>query len=334
MKASFYEADTLPGLETLAQVELGEVGVEASVVGMGRLLLVRPAIDSRILTRLYHGERFAVPRPKALLSNEHFPRLVGVGKAILAAGGFRTLRLVAAGRESVVMQRLQSTLATALSLAVDDEGTDTANLLVRVRPGGEDSWEVLFSRTPRPLSTRSWRVVDYPGAMNATLAAAMVRLTEPTPNDVFFNLCAGSGTLMVERAHGGAYGQLLGCDTEPKACEAAQANLAAAGVTAEVTDWDATQLPLPDACVDVLVADLPFGQRIGSHRGNTVLYPAVMAEATRVAAPGARLCLLTHEVNLLEEALRPYAGIWKRVQTLRVAVGGMHPRVFLLRKAV
>ncbi|MFO7169739.1 MAG: RNA methyltransferase, partial [Chloroflexota bacterium] len=91
--------------------------------------------------------------------------------------------------------------------------------------------------------------------------------------------------------------------------------------------------PLPDASVSVLMADLPFGQLVGSHRDNEVLYPRIVAEAARVAAPGARMVLLTHEVRLLERVAAEQRGSWELVRTVRVRSSGMTPRLFLFRRA-
>ena len=50
------------------------------------------------------------------------------------------------------------------------------------------------------------------------------------------------------------------------------------------------QLPFPENSFDVITADLPWGQLIGSHQENEWLYPAVLAEAARVIAQGGRFC--------------------------------------------
>src|SRR5690625_5498492 len=63
------------------------------------------------------------------------------------------------------MQRLGEALAELAEVPVDPEG----DLLVRVRrgPGRPGTWQVLIRTTPRPLATRAWRTVNYPGADRA-----------------------------------------------------------------------------------------------------------------------------------------------------------------------
>ena len=64
---------------------------------------------------------------------------------------------------------------------------------------------------------------------------------------------------------------------------------------------------------------------------NVALYPAILGEAARVAEPGARFALISHEIRLLESLLRDSAE-WSTERVLRVSLGGLHPRIFLLRR--
>ena len=79
-------------------------------------------------------------------------------------------------------------------------------------------------------------------------------------------------------------------------------------------------------------ADLPWGQLLGSHEDNLKLYPLVLAEAARVAAPGARAVFITHEIRLMERTLRDFADRWTTQKEVRVFQGGLHPRIYLLAR--
>jgi ubiquinone/menaquinone biosynthesis C-methylase UbiE len=297
--------------------------------------------DLRALLRLQTAlaafvlRRFPVPRPKALLSNEHLPallELIALVRGLHPPGAFRTLELGAAGADSPVMTRLKEELARRAGLAVAPERGD---LFLRLRrpPDGGEGWEVLARISPRPLATRAWRVCNMEGALNGTVAHAMALLTRPQARDCVLNIGCGSGTLLVERLNSAPAARAIGCDTSPAALECARANLQAAGqaARAELYAWDARALALPAAAVDALLADLPFGHLVGSHEANLELYPALLAEAARVARPGARFALISHEVRLLEQLLAG-AAHWLPEQTIRVTLGGLHPRIFLLRR--
>jgi 23S rRNA G2445 N2-methylase RlmL len=272
--------------------------------------------------------------------------------------------LGAAGRDSTMMQRLKAEIARHTGL---EEVSEEGDLLVRLRPaptlsspsgrgvggkwpskGPEGGWDALVRLSPKPLATRDWRVCNIEGSLQATVAHAMALLTQPKPDDVYLNLCCGSGTLLIERALASTAQKLIGCDINPDALICANQNIATLRSRGDrpstssgcghpyindiaLRDWDATRLPLPDASVDAIVADLPFGHRVGTHDDNTALYPALLGEAKRVAKPGAWCVLITVEIKLLEQLISAKAQ-WERESTLRINLGGLRPAIFVLRR--
>jgi 23S rRNA G2445 N2-methylase RlmL len=340
----FCEADILEGLEQIGRAELRERLGSAVVFGAdtreGTIRFsyngaLRRLLDLRSFVAVYLVHTFAVPRPRALLGHQHLTalhELLATARALFPKDAFRTLRLSAAGQDSTVMSRLKAELAQGSGL---ESVADDADMLLRLRPSMHGTgWEALVRLSPRPLATRNWRVCNRPGALNATLAYAMMRLSEPRSTDRFVNLACGSGTLLVERLALGPAQLVIGCDVDTEALECARENLRAAGYErlARLERWDAAHLPLGDNSVSVICADLPFGQLVGSHRENELLYPRILAEAARIAAHGARMVLLTHEVRLLERIAAEQVSAWRLDNVLRVRSGGMTPRVYLLRR--
>jgi len=338
------EADVLEGLEPIAQAELSErFGRRVRLDGTARPGSLRfgyagglaDLLELRSVVALYLVQHFAIPRPKALLGNQQFDELsraVSTALELAPAGGYATLRLSAAGEDSAVLTRLKGELSRRFGLAV---AADEGDLLIRLRRSRHgEGWETLVRLTPRPLATRAWRVCNLPGALNASLAYAMIALTEPAPDDVVLNLACGSGTLLIERLLAGRAKQAIGCDTDAAALACARENLRSAGLdrAAQLEGWDAGATPLSDASVSMICADLPFGQLVGSHRENQEFYPRVFAEAARVARPGARMVLLTHEVRLLERTAERFGRQWRLLEVLRVRSGGMTPAVALFRR--
>lgn len=324
---------------------------------------LRPLLDLKTVLAVYLLQHYAIPRPKALLGDRHLRVLLAQIDAALGLsprGAYRTFMLGAAGAGSTVMTRLKSAIAQHTGLReVNEEG----DLLIRIRPAchatpdsplptshgsGESEvgsrqasgWDVLVRLSPKPLATRDWRVCNIAGSLQATVAHAMALLTRPAPDDVYLNLGCGSGTLLIERALAGPARRLIGCDTDRHALTCAQENIAAylkgskdGRGAFEVHDWNMCHLPLPDASVDAITADLPFGHRVGSHGDNVVLYPALMREAARVAKPGARCAFITAEVRLMEHTLAHMPSLWQRDSTFRVNLGGLRPAIFGLRRA-
>ncbi len=340
--ASPLVAETTIGLEDVARDEIvAHTRAIAFIVAPGEVRFSptgdpRRALELRTVQAVYSSAAFGVPRPKALLGDAHFRRLGAQIDAVLRewpAGTFRTIHIAAAGAESAVMRRLLSELAAQTGLAPDENEGD---LLVRLRPDREGGWETLVRLTPRPLATRPWRVQNYPGALNAAVASAMTRLLRPAARDVFINLCCGSGSLLIERAAHSPAARLIGLDIAPAALALCRANVSAAGsglaARVELIQADARAAPLPDGCASALCADLPFGQQVGSHTANLVLYPAALAEAARIAAPGARLCIISHEARLMSDSLARNPA-WELIEERRINLNGIFPRIYLLRRA-
>ncbi len=296
---------------------------------------LRQVLELRTVLAAYLLRRYDVPRPRALLGHQHFHALLAqieTARRLMPPGTYRLLAISAAGAHTPVMERLKDELAAATGLVVASHEGDLQIRLRRPADGGP-GWDVLVRLSPRPLSARPWRVCDFEGALNAAIAAAMVRLTRPRPDDVFFNPACGSGTLLVERLAWGPARRALGCDTDPEALACARQNVAAAGFEGKVElhPWDARATPLPDRSVDAVCADLPFGHRVGSHEENVELYPAILAEAARVARPGARGAFITHEVRLMSALLEEHPG-WRLRHVIRVTQGGLHPRIFVVER--
>lgn len=336
------EAVVPAGLEPLAQRELRGLGREArleqgphaEVIALRYGGDLRALLGLRSVTSVYLVQAFDVPRPKALLGDEQFRAALALCETVLrlhGPGSFQSLFVSAAGADTAVLRRLKQELAARLGLAV---GADDGDLLLRLRRGpGGAGWELLARISPRPLATRPWRVCNLEGALNGPVAHAVAVATAPAADDVYLNLGCGSGTLLAERLLLGPARRAIGCDTSAEALACARANLAAAGLAGrcELHGWDARALPLPDASVDVVAADLPFGHLVGSHAENLALYPALLAEAGRVARPGARAALLSHEVRLMERLLAE-SSQWELEGATRVDVGGLFPRIFALRR--
>jgi 23S rRNA G2445 N2-methylase RlmL len=244
---------------------------------------------------------------------------------------FHSLHLSAAGSDSTVLNRFKQTLSKETGLVV---AADEGDLWLRLRrpPDGSPGWDLLVRLTPRPLSTRSWRVCNMQGALNATVANAMARLARPGPDDIFLNLACGSGTLLTERLSLMGARLTIGVDINQAALACAQQNLSASGYQDHVSliASDGCRLPLRGEQLDTICADLPFGQLVGTHDQNLDLYPALMGESERVLRRGGRLVVITHEVRLMQRLLPGKK--WALERTIPISLSGLHPRIYVLRK--
>ncbi len=339
----FFEAEVIEGLETIACEEI-EQRISSAIIhhphhkkGLvqfqynGDIQKLKGLKSCIAIFRILH---FPIPRPKALLGHQHFTTLIhhinGICK--VESNAYHTFAISAAGSESSVMKRIQDEIAAVTGLHY---ATDSGDLLIRLRRPIDQrgGWEVLLRLTPRPLSVHDYRVVDYPGAVNATVAYAMAKLLHPYPGQTMLNIACGSGTILIEYSQLAPIATIIGCDIDQQPLSIAADNIRAGGLNnrIQLLHADAQALPLPNQSIDVICADLPFGQLISTHADNQVLYPAVLTEAARVACRDARFIILSHEIKLMERLLKNNA-YWKQEDILPINLRGLHPRLFILRR--
>ncbi len=338
-----FEAEVAEGLEEVAADEIrrrlgghlyGKIELQPSAVRFEYVGRMERLKALRTVQTLYHVELFDVPRPRGLLGNQQIGIVVRNIQSVIAdtpTAAFKTFDIHAAGSDSSIMRRIRDEIQARTGLIYAQDGGD---LLLRIRPGkGERAgWEVLTRTTPRPLATREWRVCNLEGALNATIAHAMNLMTRPALDQVYVNLGCGSGTLLIERLAYGQVQQIIGIDDDPSVLDCARQNIAASRYSGiELRLDDATDSQLDAASVDVITADLPFGQAIGSHMANQALYPALLAEAGRIARPGAIFAAITHEVKLMERCLEQQSA-WAIQRVIRTTLRGLHPRIYILER--
>lgn len=289
----------------------------------------------RTVTAVYAGVNLKITGPSALLLQHNFRTvvsLVRLAQSLHSKSSFQSFRISSAGSDSLVFRRLASQLRTKTGLKEYEDG----DLLLRVRPTefAKWGWDVLVRLSPRPLSARSWRVENMPGAVNACVASALLLQMHPQPKDVFCNLMCGSGTLLIERLLLGPVQECVGVDISTENLAKARRNLESGKLLKQVNliQADATTSPLPSNHFTKLVVDLPWGQLVGTHSENASLYPMILQEASRIAKQGADFSVLTHDLQLFEQALKQTENVWRLVSTTQVSQGGKHPKIFLLRK--
>lgn len=341
-KPHLFEAEVIPGLESRAIDELrralqpnidGIIKLRAGFIRFryrGRAQALRRL---RSVIAIYQAHRFPIPRPKAFLGHQHKTRLTRI--LMDASRSFasppQTLGIGAAGLNSSVMRRLRQELAAALQLSPADDGKGA--LFMRMLPARDaPGWEVLVRISHKPNSARDYRVVNMPGSLNATAAYAMTAEGGLGENAVIVNLCSGTSTILIEHALTHPRHQLLAIDCMAAALDAGRQNTRASGLETRIQHIkaDARRTPLPAQVADRLYADLPFGHHIGSHVENIKLYPAILDEAARLACPDAAFIVLSHEVKLLRQCLRPSP--WRALNETRINLRGLHPRLFVLRR--
>jgi 23S rRNA G2445 N2-methylase RlmL len=196
-------------------------------------------------------------------------------------------------------------------------------------------WAAIALRlSDRNMRHRTYKAEHRPASLRPTLAAAMVALSHPRPDDRFCDPMCGTGTILAERALAGPYRTLIGGDVDPDAVHAATINLlpirgTRPGPTVHL--WDARSLPLRSGSLHAVVCNLPFGEQIGSHADNLALYARFFGQLTRVLHPSGRAVLLSGEKALMHRLLRDHPQFYRKREIL-VGVLGKAARIYVLGK--
>jgi 23S rRNA G2445 N2-methylase RlmL len=186
----------------------------------------------------------------------------------------------------------------------------------------------------RTMRHRTYKLEHLPASLRPTLAAAMARLAEIKPKQVILDPMCGAGTILAEvlelaRHREMRYGSLWGGDLSLAALRAAAPNVRRLG-RIHLARWDAAALPLPDARIDRLLCNPPFGKQLSRPEEIGPLYRCLLREWNRVLRPRGQAVLLVSDTAALKNAAS--AVNWKLVRQLRVRVLGQQAMMSVWRK--
>jgi putative N6-adenine-specific DNA methylase len=250
---------------------------------------------------------------------------VSAQKSPLTSLDFATLRI-----KDAVCDRFRDAIGSRPSI-------DRANPDARVHAFLDAARAVLYLDTSgEPLFKRGWRSSAGEAPLRENLAAGIVLLSGWKPDEPLLDPMCGGGTLLVEAAamaRGRAPGahrrfgveklkvfspsvwekekrdslkpqnppktlQIFGSDNDPRVLGDARRNVAAAGVDrwVKLEQADILERPAP-APGGVLIANPPYGERIGSKEELAEFYPK-LGSALKKNYPGWRCHFFTADLRL------------------------------------
>lgn len=166
---------------------------------------------------------------------------------------------------------------------------------------------------------RLYKMVERPGALKPTVAAAMLRLVDVQPGQRLLDPCCGTGTILIEAALMGA--SVQGGDNDPEAIKATRENMQDAGVQGQIEQWDARALSLRDGSNKRIVTNLPWGRQTFVNEELGSFYTQVCIEMERIIAAEGRIAILTSTPNLLQ------FNYLQRIQSLEISLFGQNPTI-------
>lgn len=227
-----------------------------------------------------------------------------------------------------------------LCLAVGGRNDPSAySFELRVKPLGDGRASVYV----KPCAVRDVRFAYRKGKLPASIhpvtaaaialeAVAVLQLPADRTLRVY-DPCCGSGTLLIEAAkvfRGKAV--LMGTDIAQNAVTVAGENTVAALTRAVILKKDCLKFR-PGEPFDLIVSNLPFGNRVGDHKGNTALYRGLTERLPALMADGGLAVLYTTEGALLKELLKERKEL-RVIKTVRTEAGGLMPTVFFIEKEI
>ena len=248
---------------------------------------------------------------------------VSAQKSPLTSLDFATLRI-----KDAVCDRFRETLGSRPNV-------DRANPDVRVHAFLESARGAFYLDTSgEPLFKRGWRAGAGEAPLRENLAAGIILLSGWKPEEPLLDPMCGGGTLLVEAAamaRGRAPGarrsfgfeklkifnpklwasikaeertdkavklEIFGSDNDPRVLGDARRNIAGAGVDrwVKLEQADILERPAP-APAGVMVANPPYGERIGSKEELAAFYPK-LGSALKKNYPGWRCHFFTADLRM------------------------------------
>lgn len=187
-------------------------------------------------------------------------------------------------------------------------------------------WNVKDCRYP-------WRKGTLPASMHPALASVLTRYAlsfgkeaRPTVLDPF----CGSGSLLFSAEAQRDCRELLGVDISGTAVRIARENAEAGKSKARFVCRDILRFEAKRGA-DLVVSNLPFGNRVGSHKTNEQLYARFVKRLPHFLRENGTAVLYTTEGKLLERLLKNTPAL-RPVETKRTAAGGLAPWIFVIDK--
>eukprot|EP00668_Euglena_longa_P030042 GGOE01037442.1.p1 GENE.GGOE01037442.1~~GGOE01037442.1.p1 ORF type:complete len:594 (-),score=133.73 GGOE01037442.1:87-1826(-) len=166
--------------------------------------------------------------------------------------------------------------------------------------------------------------------LQSCMAHCIARLGRIQPGMVVCDPMAGTGSICLQGVQRWPQACYLAGDVDPECVDNAKAN--ARGSPVDVLHWDVRCLPLRTDSVDVLLSDMPFGQRCGSHNINTKLYKPALWEMARVCRKGSgRAVLLTIEDRLIHQFVGELQEYWS-IAAEELVLMGHRCHLFVLER--
>lgn len=183
------------------------------------------------------------------------------------------------------------------------------------------------------LSRREWRKKFVSAGLDPSIAYIMCKMANIDENCIVYDPFCGASVLPISAILYFNAKRAICSDISGKAIETSKQNFKTANIDMSrylLFQSDVCDVKLNKQNVDVIISNLPFGIRVGSHMGNVCSYGCLESIAKRILKKKGRLLLLTQEKKLLRNVFKKED--WNVKSVFQVDSGGLLPEVFLLTR--
>ncbi len=178
----------------------------------------------------------------------------------------------------------------------------------------------------------AYRLRALPASIKPSMASALLRYARHRLKigAKVLDPCCGSGTMLIERGMLCPCSELTGLDISGYAVGISRENSRAANIKAKFIRMNCLDF-IAKQPFDEVISNLPFGNRVGSHAGNKLLYGGLARKLTEWLAPGGTAVFYTMEHNLLKKCIIGTKGL-KLLSETNTEAGGLLPHLIIIQR--
>lgn len=320
------------GLEAGLIRELDTLKIAHSKPQSGRLTATVDDMERLFSARSFYEALFPIARGVAATPEELGKHIPGIEKLISEATDGKppfAFRMEVTGekldRKSFISRALRDIPDTLIN------STSSYSCEVRAEINAEGRMDVFYKLWCFKDTRFDYRAKALPASIHPAVAAAMLKTLQEylKPGASVLDPCCGSGTLLIERARLGAC-TLTGVDIAKDALAICTENAKLAKVKVCLFNRDCAKFE-GNPAYDEVIANLPFGIRVGTHDNNERLYRKLVQNLPNWLVPDGIAILYTTEGRLLSSLLRSAREL-TLVKTVRIGAGGLSPHAYVIRR--
>jgi len=194
-----------------------------------------------------------------------------------------------------------------------------------------DNYSLFINPTFFTDNRYNYRTEDLPASINPTTAAIINKISTQyikNPKNVLDTFC-GTSTMLIEHNFINKNANLFGVDISKTAIEKSKINSNNLNLKINLTVSDILDYK-PKTKFDLIISNLPFGTRVGSHNVNKKLYKGFINKLPTFLNSKSYALLYSTEIKLLTDLIDENNDL-KLIKRIKLESGNMNPSLFIIK---